>query len=42
VARLGVMVWGDVREAEGMNAAITINEIQTFAAEQEQKLKPKR
>ena len=40
-ALLGVIVWGVVREAQGLNAAIAINEIQAFAAEQERKLKQK-
>lgn len=38
-ALLGVIVWGVVQEAQGLNAAIAINEIQAFVAEQERKLK---
>ena len=37
-ALLGVIVWGVVQEAQGLNAAIAINEIQAFVTEQERKL----
>ena len=40
-ALLGVMVWGVFEDAQGLNAAIAINEIQMFSAEQERKLKRK-
>jgi S1-C subfamily serine protease len=36
---LGVIVWGVVQEAQGLNAAIAINEIQAFATELERKLR---